>query len=108
MTRIDSAATVNELVEADAQFHQHIAVGSGNPVLASLIGGLSAPTQRARVWRGLTESGAVQRTLDEHRAIIAAIAQRQPSLTHARARGARRRGGELAAPDPAGRGRSAR
>ena len=35
---------------------------------------------RARVWRGLTEGGAVERTLSEHRAIADAIARRDSGL----------------------------
>ncbi len=70
--------SVDELVESDMAFHQRIARGAGNPVLASLLEGLSSSTQRARVWRGLTETGAVERTIMEHQAIAEAIASRQP------------------------------
>ncbi len=37
---------------------------------------------RARVWRGLTEEGAVGRTREQHRAIYDAIAARRPDLAH--------------------------
>ena len=47
------------LVTDDLEFHHLIAVGSGNPALCSLIDGLSGRTQRARVWRGLTQEDAV-------------------------------------------------
>ena len=40
----------------------------------------SHPPLLARVWRGLTEGGAVERTLSEHRAIAEAIAQHDPAL----------------------------
>jgi proteasome assembly chaperone (PAC2) family protein len=49
---------------------------SGNSVLCSLLDGLSGPTTRARVWRGLTQEDAVGRTLHEHRAILAALRDR--------------------------------
>jgi len=75
--------TAEELVANDIEFHGHIAAGSGNPVLCSLIEGLSGPTQRARIWRGLTQEGAVSRTLAEHRAIYEAIASRQPEVARA-------------------------
>ena len=39
-----------------------------------------APTTRARVWRGLTQSGARERTLAEHRAIVDALASRDPEV----------------------------
>lgn len=70
--------TMEELVENDMEFHRRIAEGSGNTVLASLIESLSGPTARARVWRGLTQDNAVERTLAEHRSIFEAIEQRQP------------------------------
>ena len=50
---------IDTLVAYDLEFHHMIAVGSGHPVLCSLIDGLSGRTQRARVWRGLTQEDAV-------------------------------------------------
>ena len=65
---------VVELVAADFQFRTAaIASASGNSVLASLIDSLSGSTQRARVWRGITQEGSGARTLYEHRAIFEAI-----------------------------------
>lgn len=66
------------LLHLDAMGHSD-AVG-GNPVIGSLLDGLSGPTQRARVWRGLTQAGAVERTMAEHRAIVDAIASREPEV----------------------------
>lgn len=74
----DSA--VEELVRNDVEFHRAIAVASGNTVLASLIESLSGPTQRARVWRGITQEGALVRTLAEHRSIFDAIRAHDPEL----------------------------
>src|SRR5919201_994717 len=51
------------------EFHRGIALGSGNTVLCSLIESLSGPTTRARIWRGLTQEGAVIRTREQHGAI---------------------------------------
>ncbi len=42
-------------------------------MLSSLVETMSAPTTRARVWRGLTQAGAWERTLAEHRAILHAM-----------------------------------
>ncbi|MFB9389441.1 FadR/GntR family transcriptional regulator [Streptomyces coeruleoprunus] len=67
---------VEELVAADLEFHRVIVGASGNAVLCSLLDGLSGPTTRARVWRGLTQEDAVARTLHEHRAILAALRDR--------------------------------
>ncbi|GGZ02941.1 FadR/GntR family transcriptional regulator [Streptomyces nitrosporeus] len=68
--------SVEELVAADLEFHRGIVQASGNSVLCSLLDGLSGPTTRARVWRGLTQRDAVSRTLHEHRAILAALRDR--------------------------------
>ncbi len=77
---IDSDVSVDALVEHDIRFHREIVRMARNTYLASLIESLSGQTVRARIWRGLTEQGAVERTLSEHRAIADAIAQRDPNL----------------------------
>lgn len=77
---VAAAPSIDDLVAADLEFHRSIAKGCGNPVICSLLDGLSGPTQRARVWRGLTQSGAVDRTLAEHRAIVDAIASHEPDV----------------------------
>jgi GntR family transcriptional repressor for pyruvate dehydrogenase complex len=76
-------SSVEEFVDNDLEFHRRIARGSGNPVLAALIDSVSSRTQRARIWRGITQASAVHRTLDEHRAIVAALAGRRPEVAHA-------------------------
>ncbi|MGW2636899.1 FadR/GntR family transcriptional regulator [Streptomyces sp. NPDC001348] len=68
--------SVEELVACDLDFHRSIVRGSGNSVLCSLLDGLSGPTTRARIWRGLTQKDAVSRTLREHRAILGALRDR--------------------------------
>jgi DNA-binding FadR family transcriptional regulator len=68
--------SVEELVASDLEFHRGIVSASGNSVLCSLLDGLSGPTTRARVWRGLTQEDAVSRTLLEHRAILGALRDR--------------------------------
>jgi DNA-binding FadR family transcriptional regulator len=72
--------TIEALVANDLEFHRQIAAGSGNAVLCSLIDGLSGPTTRARIWRGLTQEGAAARTREQHQAILDAIGSRQPEL----------------------------
>ncbi len=72
--------TVEELVANDLEFHQRIAAGAGNSVLSSLIESLSGPTTRARIWRGLTQEGAIAKTREQHVAICDAIAARQPEI----------------------------
>nr|WP_030231233.1 FadR/GntR family transcriptional regulator [Streptomyces sp. NRRL S-350] len=80
---LDGTAPLEEIIANDLEFHRRIAAGSGNTVLCSLIDGLSGPTTRARIWRGLTEEGAVARTRQQHRAIFDAIADRRPEVAHA-------------------------
>jgi len=78
-----ATASVEAMVGLDAEFHSRIAECSGNPVLASLIDAISAPTTRARVWRGITQEGAVGRTQEEHERIYAALATHEPELARA-------------------------
>jgi DNA-binding FadR family transcriptional regulator len=78
-TRLDALGpqpSVEQLVAADLEFHRGIVRSAGNSVLCSLLDGLSGPTTRARVWRGLTQEDAVSRTLHEHRAILTALRDR--------------------------------
>ena len=83
LAELDPDPGVESLVANDLEFHRRVAVGSGNTVLCSLIEGLSGPTTRARIWRGLTQEGAVARTIEQHTAICDAIAARQPDLARA-------------------------
>ncbi|MFI0981636.1 FadR/GntR family transcriptional regulator [Streptomyces sp. NPDC021093] len=76
LTALGPAPSVEELVAADLEFHRSIVRGSGNSVLCSLLDGLSGPTTRARIWRGLTQEDAITRTLHEHRAILGALRAR--------------------------------
>ena len=76
-------ATPEELLTSDIEFHRLVAGASGNTVLASLIEGLSGPTNRARIWRGRTQAGAQERTTREHQAILDALAAGEPDLAHA-------------------------
>jgi GntR family transcriptional repressor for pyruvate dehydrogenase complex len=75
--------TVEDFVANDMAFHRGIAVASGNPVIAKLLDSLSGPTLRARIWRGISEGGAIDRTIAEHRAIYDALEQRRPELAQA-------------------------
>jgi GntR family transcriptional repressor for pyruvate dehydrogenase complex len=72
-----------ELVANDMEFHRRIAGGSGNPVLTSLLDSISGQTQRARIWRAITQESAITRTLAEHRSIQRALAERQPQVASA-------------------------
>lgn len=83
LTRVTGESSVEDLVENDLEFHRRIAEAAGNSVLYSLVETLCGPTIRARVWRGLTQEGALRRTLDEHHAILDALATRQADVARA-------------------------
>jgi len=70
---LSADSDVDMLVANDLRFHRGIAEATGNAVVCSLLDGISGATQRARVWRGVTQSGAVERTLAEHTAILDAL-----------------------------------
>lgn len=72
-----------ELVEKDMEFHRRIVVSAGNSVLASLLESMYGPMTRARVWRGITQTGTLTRTLAEHRAILDALTARDPEAARA-------------------------
>ena len=72
------------LMGCDISFHRAIAVSSGNPVLAALIESLASRTVRGRLWRGLSDEGALLRTHAEHQAILEALHARDPERARLR------------------------
>lgn len=78
--QLPNEPSIEALVQNDLEFHRLIAAGTGNSALCSLIDSISGPTARARIWRGLTQEGAVARTQEQHQAIVDAIAARRPEL----------------------------
>ena len=74
---------IDKIIAADLEFHRRITAATGNRVLCSLLESLSAPTMRARVWRGLTEPAAVERTLAEHTSIVDALEARDAEAARA-------------------------
>ena len=74
---------IEALVQHDLEFHSQIVAACGNDYLAQLIESISSHTVRARVWRALTQQGAVERTIAEHRAIVDALRQRDAELASA-------------------------
>ncbi len=73
MDNIDELTSVESLVEHDLVFHGLITAAANNSYLTSVLDSLSSSTVRARIWRGLTQERAVDRTLSEHAAIIDAL-----------------------------------
>lgn len=76
---------IESLVQHDLDFHQAIARASGNDYLAQLLESISSHTVRARVWRGLTQGGAADRTIAEHRAVLDALRRHDGELAAAHA-----------------------
>jgi GntR family transcriptional repressor for pyruvate dehydrogenase complex len=85
VAQVDETTSPDDLVANDMVFHRYIAQRAGNAYLTSLLDTLSSSTVRARVWRGLTEQGAVTRTLTEHRAIVDALEAGDANLASAQA-----------------------
>ena len=69
-------SSYDRFLEADIAFHRIIARSAGNPVLDALIDALATRTVRGRMWRAITEEGALETTHREHLAILRAIADR--------------------------------
>lgn len=65
-----------KLIALDQDFHALINSHCGNAVLAAVIGNMSGSTVRARIWRGMSEPEAIQRTLREHRSVHRALLAR--------------------------------
>ncbi len=82
---MSTADSHEELVEFDEAFHHVVAAAAGNATLASMLNGVSSRTTRGRVWRGVVEAGATDRTISEHAAILAALRARDPQLAEAAA-----------------------
>jgi DNA-binding FadR family transcriptional regulator len=76
LEKLGEEPSVEELVACDLDFHRGIVQSAGNSVLCSLLDGLTGPTTRARVWRGLTQENSVRLTLHEHRMILGALRDR--------------------------------
>lgn len=83
LTAIDQAEGIAELVAADLRFHQAIVAASGNEYLARLVESMSSQTVRARIWRGITQQGATERTVAEHRDILTALRRGDAQLAQA-------------------------
>lgn len=81
----DARDDVELLNKHDAAFHRAVVDATGNQTLASLLDGISSRTVRARVWRGMVDDHAADRTLAEHEAIYEALAAGDAALAQAAA-----------------------
>lgn len=81
----DARDDVELLIRHDAAFHRAVVRATRNETLATLLEHISGRTLRARVWRGLTDADAADRTIAEHEAILEALSARDPHLAQAAA-----------------------
>lgn len=72
------------IMDADIAFHRVIARASGNPALEGLIEALAGRTVRGRMWRAISQEGAVRATHAEHRAILHALEAHDPDSARLR------------------------
>jgi GntR family transcriptional repressor for pyruvate dehydrogenase complex len=79
----DAGDRVEDLVEADAAFHDVIGQAPGNAVLRSLLQSLSTRTVRARLWHGMADRVALDTARAEHTRIYEAIVAADPDLARA-------------------------
>ncbi|MDF1479419.1 FadR/GntR family transcriptional regulator [Leifsonia sp. H3M29-4] len=75
---------VEAFIRADTEFHRIIARASGNPPLAAIIDTLVGRTFRARLWRAISDRGAVAATQAEHQAILIELRRRDPERARIR------------------------
>lgn len=74
---------IDSLVDQDLAFHGIIGDAAGNGYLSSLTASLNSRTVRARAWRGMTQQGSAERTMEEHQEILDALRRRDPALARA-------------------------
>ena len=74
--------SIDSLVENDIEFHRTIADAAGS-YLAGILDAVSVNTRRARTWRGLTQTGAIAKTMEEHRTILRALESRDSDTARA-------------------------
>jgi len=79
----EAVGGVEHLVQHDLEFHQTIVEAAGNEYLSRLVESMSSGTVRARIWRGITQQGATDRTISEHRGILDALRRGDARLAEA-------------------------
>lgn len=79
------STTAEELIPLDVEFHRSIVEATGNETLVSLLEALFTRTARARIWRGIWDRDALNRTYAQHELIVEALAARDAALATAAA-----------------------
>lgn len=80
LTVMKSASSIDDLSNADAEFHALVAETTGNEFLAALLDTLSGQTRRVRIARYGVDATTRQNTITEHEEIYRALALRDPDL----------------------------
>jgi len=80
-----SISDAETMIRYDMEFHRAVVSAAGNETLTTMLESLSSATIRARIWRGMIEADAAQRTMTEHQAIYDALAAGDPAVAHAAA-----------------------
>jgi GntR family transcriptional repressor for pyruvate dehydrogenase complex len=83
LAQLNADSGIEALVASDIAFHRLINHRCPNAYLSTLLDSLASSTSRARVWRGLTDSEAVERTLSEHSRILEALREGRADLARA-------------------------
>ena len=90
LARVDAMLTDLETVDLDAvlradiTFHNLIARACGNAPLAALVESLGGRTHRARLWRAISEQGAIEAAHADHKAIFLELQSREPDRARIR------------------------
>jgi DNA-binding FadR family transcriptional regulator len=83
--RMEASADVSDVAELDDEFHEAISEAAGNPTVTSLIAVFRSRGRHYKIFDS-DPSAPVKRTSDEgHRAIVEAIARRDPAAATAAA-----------------------
>lgn len=80
LARLAAAGTLEERVEADAEFHRMVTAAAGNDVLGALLEALATAGVAARLWAWRQESGQVEAGVEEHARILEALEVRDAEL----------------------------
>jgi DNA-binding FadR family transcriptional regulator len=79
-----SALDLDQVLGADIAFHNMIARACGNEPLAALIESLGGRTHRARLWRAISEQGAIEAAHSDHKAIFLELKNHAPDRARIR------------------------
>lgn len=79
-----ASVDLDAVLRADIAFHNLIARACDNPPLAALIESLGGRTHRARLWRAISEQGAIEAAHADHKAIFLELQNREPDRARIR------------------------